>query len=228
MFERGDVRTPLEVAEYPMGSDRFRALMPPLLDAVRTTAELRERINDVRFLTTLHGDALITATYNRSVGEDWARAAGALAARLAEAGYEEVSFVGRSRGVKLVVGSDTVRETLAVVPPPGGDAASDPPQVLHYDQMEGAFSQPNAGVCEQMLGWATDAARGSHDHDLCELYCGNGCFTAALARHFRGVVATETRGAGPLEPRRQQYPQRARGATVGGGLRGGVRGRPAV
>jgi tRNA (uracil-5-)-methyltransferase len=27
--------------------------------------------------------------------------------------------------------------------------------------------------------------------DLCELYCGNGCFTVALAPHFRRVVATE-------------------------------------
>mmetsp|Transcript_19834 Transcript_19834/g.39525 ORF Transcript_19834/g.39525 Transcript_19834/m.39525 type:complete len:505 (+) Transcript_19834:107-1621(+) len=196
MFERGDVRTPHEVAEYPMGSAQLQGLMGPLLDAVRTTEELRERINDVRFLTTLRGDALITVTYNRPIGEDWAAAAGALSARLADAGYGAVSFVGRSRGVKLVVGSDTVRETLTVVPPPAGDAAAThraslTPR-LRYEQTEGAFSQPNAEVCEKMLGWAADATRGSHGHDLCELYCGNGCFTAALAPNFRGVVATET------------------------------------
>ena len=47
-----------------------------------------------------------------------------------------------------------------------------------------------------MLGWAFDATRppgGAADAngDLCELYCGNGCFTVALAPNFRRVVATE-------------------------------------
>ena len=46
-------------------------------------------------------------------------------------------------------------------------------------------------VCEQMLGWAFDATRGFEESDLCELYCGNGCFTIALAPNFRRVVATE-------------------------------------
>ena len=39
-------------------------------------------------------------------------------------------------------------------------------------QLEGAFSQPNAGVCERMLEWAHDATRGSQAGDLLELYCG--------------------------------------------------------
>ena len=42
-----------------------------------------------------------------------------------------------------------------------------------------------------MLGWAFDATRGLEATDLCELYCGNGCFTVALAPNFRRVVATE-------------------------------------
>ena len=42
-----------------------------------------------------------------------------------------------------------------------------------------------------MLGWAFDATRGLEETDLCELYCGNGCFTIALAPNFRRVVATE-------------------------------------
>jgi hypothetical protein len=39
-------------------------------------------------------------------------------------------------------------------------------------QVEGAFSQPNAGVCERMIEWAHAATAGSHDGDLLELYCG--------------------------------------------------------
>ena len=52
-------------------------------------------------------------------------------------------------------------------------------------QIEGGFSQPNGGMCEKMLTWAAAATAGSGGHDLLELYCGNGNFTAALAPNFR-------------------------------------------
>lgn len=42
-----------------------------------------------------------------------------------------------------------------------------------------------------MLGWAVGATAGSAGESLCELYCGNGCFTVALAPNFATVVATE-------------------------------------
>ena len=42
-----------------------------------------------------------------------------------------------------------------------------------------------------MLGWAYEATLHSQSSDLCELYCGNGCFTVALAPNFRNVLATE-------------------------------------
>lgn len=63
-----------------------------------------------------------------------------------------------------------------------------------YRQPEGAFTQPNAEVCQKMIGWACSAAASlpaSQDTDLLELYCGNGNFTLPLARHFRQVLATE-------------------------------------
>ena len=42
-----------------------------------------------------------------------------------------------------------------------------------------------------MLEWAVDVTKGSEDHDLLELYCGNGNFTIPLSQNFRRVVATE-------------------------------------
>eukprot|EP01045_Picozoa_sp_COSAG04_P008082 COSAG04_NODE_440_length_14411_cov_40.575112_8_plen_97_part_00 len=44
-----------------------------------------------------------------------------------------------------------------------------------YRQKEGAFSQPNAQVCQKMLTFAVECTRGapSPDVDLLELYCGN-------------------------------------------------------
>eukprot|EP00966_Prymnesium_polylepis_P264852 6118580-Prymnesium_polylepis.1 len=178
MFNRDDARTPQEVVTYPMGSLLLNSLMGPLLDGLAARSELREKINDVRFLTTSTGDALVTVTYNRPIDGDggkWEAAAKELADALG------ISIVGRSRNVKIVVNGETVSETLAV--PGRGDCA--------YTQMEGAFTQPNAGVCESMLGWAFDATRGREATDLCELFCGNGCFTVALAPNFRRVIATE-------------------------------------
>ena len=169
---------PHEVVTYPMGSRRINELMPVLREEVMRVDELRLKINDVRFLTTTTGDALISMTYNRPIDANvWGDAARELAATLGG----DVRIVGRSRKVKIVVGGETVSETLQV---PGRGAC-------HYTQTEGAFTQPNAGVCEKMLGWAYDATRDSQDGDLCELYCGNGCFTVALAPNFRRVIATE-------------------------------------
>ena len=170
---------PHEVPTYPMGSLRINELMPLVRAELLGVEELRTKINDVRFLTTQSGDALISITYNRPIDpEVWSSAAEGLIVALGGG----VRIVGRSRKVKVVVGGETVSETLNV---PHGRGA------CHYTQAEGAFTQPNAGVCEKMLGWAFDVTRGSDGSDLCELYCGNGCFTIAIAPNFRQVIATE-------------------------------------
>ena len=54
-------------------------------------------------------------------------------------------------------------------------------------QVEASFSQPNAGMCCNMLSWARGVTTGSGSRDLLELYCGNGNFTVALAPNFRRV-----------------------------------------
>lgn len=235
MFNKDDeTRMPRSVPAYPMGSARINELMPIVRAAVEEEEALSEKINDIRFLTTLRGDALVALTYNRPIDADgrWEEAATRLAARLppsssslvGEVGEKEeeeeslpVKIVGRSRKTKIVVNGETVQETLTVrdlsshgmmmMEQNGGGEGI---RQLHYTQTEGAFSQPNARVCEHMLSWACDVAKGltlgtattAYTHsssssdaaapmDLCELYCGNGCFTVALAPYFRRVVATE-------------------------------------
>ena len=175
MYNRDDKVMPREVLTYPMGSVRINELMPSTLAAISSSEVLQRKVRDVSFLTTLSGEALVSISYNKAIGDEWLEEATALAATL------DARVVGRSRGVKLVVGGETVCETLEV---PGRGACT-------YTQTEGAFTQPNARVCEQMLGWAFDVTRGHEESDLCELYCGNGCFTIALAPNFRRVVATE-------------------------------------
>ena len=193
MYERdAPSKVPIEVPHYPMGSTRIGELMPPLRDALCHEPVLKQRVNDVRFLTTTTGDALVSLTYNRPIDQDgeWLAAAEQLAAALSDEAHDPalqharpaVKLVGRSRNVKLVVGGERVSEVLQVRG--RGECA--------YQQTEGAFSQPNARVCEEMLSWAVDATRDvGGTSDLCELYCGNGCFTVALAPNFRHVIATE-------------------------------------
>ena len=264
MFNAG-TREPVQTLHFPMGSKLINELMPVVREAIETTPVLNDKINDVRFLTTTTGEALVSITYNRpindtcawpiacthamasslprapprrlgrltsfalgSVSGRWVQAATALqgsltavASSMALGGGGDaradtcVRIVGRSRKVqlaahghacvhstliprthrctsqvKLVIGGETVQERLRV--PGRGECV--------YTQTEGAFTQPNARVCEAMLGWAYDVTRGSEDADLCELYCGNGCFTVALAPNFRRVVATEVPSA-PTLPR---------------------------
>ena len=146
-----------------------------------------------------------------------------------------VTIIGKSRKLpasqQVVVGETTqLYEQLEV--PTGGiridDDDDDRITPIHpttttttttyrYYQTEGAFSQPNARVCQQMLGWAYNVTASplssslpsslpssmqeeednnttnnkKKKHDLCELYCGNGCFTVVLASNFRNVIATE-------------------------------------
>ena len=81
--------------------------------------------------------------------------------------------------------TDTITETLHVQGQP-----------FHYLQTEGAFSQPNAHVCEHMLTWAVRVTAQNNSHsgskgDLLELYCGGGTFTAPLSQNFPRVLATE-------------------------------------
>ena len=290
MFAKGS-RIPIKVTKYPMGSDLLQQLLDPIQQGLEATPILHTRINDIRFLTTLVGDILITITYNRPLLHDnhtnsddtdnatasetaennpWSRAvqteliAPIVQAKTLLGPNNTITIVGRSKKVKLIVtggknqemntgnqeteevqvGSDnnddddtnsttsvdtassastsssssgvadeaTVREILHVPMSVASHNNSNTvtTKEFRYTQTEGAFSQPNAIVCQSMLGWAYDVTRpptsdsttddcttatttaaARNDYDLCELYCGNGCFTVVLASNFRYVVATE-------------------------------------
>lgn len=166
------------LTEFPIGAARINALMPRLLAAINGDALLGDKVLGnklfgAEFLTTLSGAALVTLIYHRPLDAAWQQAATAVADALA------ISIVGRSRGQKVVIGRDHVEEQLTVAG-----------TTYRYRQMEGGFSQPNATVNTQMLGWALAQTRNSSG-DLLELYCGNGNFTLVLAQNFARVLATE-------------------------------------
>ncbi|MBF7730970.1 tRNA (uridine(54)-C5)-methyltransferase TrmA [Pseudomonas sp. N040] len=173
MFEAGNNRTPILLEDFPIGSQQINALMPRLKSAWQASRLLSHKLFQVEFLTTLAGDALITLCYHRRLDDIWQAEAEKLAAELG------VSVIGRARGQRMVVGRDYVQESMQVA----GRSFS-------YRQPEGAFTQPNGEVCQQMLAWAYSML-GERTDDLLELYCGNGNFTLPLATRARRVLATE-------------------------------------
>lgn len=165
--------TVIKLDSLPAACPAIRALMPRLLTCIRADAVLQLKLYQVEFLATQAGDMLVTLIYHRRLDDVWLAAAQALAQQL------NIALVGRSRGQKLVIERDFVRECLHVEG-----------RAFHYMQYEQAFSQPNAAVCEKMLQWVCGQV-GENADDLLELYCGNGNFTLPLSRHFRRVLATE-------------------------------------
>ncbi|MCC4286907.1 tRNA (uridine(54)-C5)-methyltransferase TrmA [Vreelandella aquamarina] len=160
--------------QFPVASAHINELMPKLRDAFLASDELRRRLFQVEFLTTLSGQALVTLIYHRPLGYAWEAEARALEKAL------DIMIIGRSRKQRLVLTQDHVWERLTV------DG-----RTLHYQQVENSFTQPNAHICQTMLSWAKEATQGRQTEDLVELYCGNGNFTIALAENFRRVLATE-------------------------------------
>ena len=170
-------RKPFEVTSFPSGSETINRLMQPLMDAIVASAHLRKRLFQIEFLTTQTGEALVSLIYHRQLDEQWQQEAQALQMALS------IRIIGRARKQKLVLDQDFVTETLTV-----GQ------QTFQYTQVENSFTQPNAGVNEHMLAWASAAAQSitaEKSSDLLELYCGNGNFTCVLAGHFNKVLATE-------------------------------------
>lgn len=173
MFHPDAPKVPVRIDDFTIGSETMVVTMRALMQCVRKDEALRQRLFQVEFLTTLSGEVLVTLIYHRALDEAWRERALALQATLG------IKMIGRSRKQRWVLSEDYVTETLMV----NGHA-------FYFQQIENSFTQPNARVNEKMLGWAQRHSRQARG-DLLELYCGNGNFTAVLARNFRRVLATE-------------------------------------
>ena len=95
MFDSDDPKTPIEVPEFPMGSEKINELMSSLLKEIKTSETLRKKLFQVNFLTTTTGEAMISMLYHRRLTEEWEEQANAMRKKLG------VSIVGRSRKQKV-------------------------------------------------------------------------------------------------------------------------------
>ena len=173
MFTQDEFKRPYPIYEFPVGSALMNNLMPRLLAEINSDELLRHKLYQVAFRTTQSGEALVTLIYHKALGDDWIARARTLKTAL------KIDIVGRSRKQRLLVERDHVIERLTVAG-----------RKYQYQQVEASFTQPNAKVCESMLGWAVEHSK-EIGGDLLELYCGNGNFTLPLSQNFDKVLATE-------------------------------------
>lgn len=174
MFEPGTKTNPIEMRDFPIADKAICALMPKIIDAINGNEILKSRLFQLEYLSTLSGDMLVTLIYHKQLDEEWVATATELKNELG------IHIIGRARKLRLELDQDFVVEELEV------DGKK-----LKYKQIEASFTQPNAKMSEKMLSWARNCCDNSQDHDLLELYCGNGNFSLALADKFNRVVATE-------------------------------------
>jgi len=165
------------VDDFPVASQLINTAMKALLTSIKNHKELRYKLFQVDFLSTLSGELLISMLYHKPLEENWQVEAEKLKSQLSA--IAPVDIIGRAKKQKIIVDKDFVMESLNV------DG-----KTFIYQQVENSFTQPNAVVNEQMLLWARQATK-NDGGDLIELYCGNGNFSIALAENFDRVLGTE-------------------------------------
>ncbi|MBL4822579.1 MAG: tRNA (uridine(54)-C5)-methyltransferase TrmA [Colwellia sp.] len=165
------------VDDFPVASRLINQAMKALLTLIKDKKELRYKLFQVDFLSTLSGELLISLLYHKPLEPTWENAAKALKEELSS--IAPIDIIGRAKKQKIIIDKDYVMESLQV----GNNT-------FIYQQVENSFTQPNGGVNEQMLLWAQQATANARG-DLIELYCGNGNFSIALAQNFDRVLGTE-------------------------------------
>ena len=173
MFPPAEPRNPQIIEVFPIAGPRITEAMAPLREALQGSTELRRKLFQVEFLSTLSGELLITLIYHRPLDDAWHARARALTRSLS------CKIIGRSRKQKRVLDTDWVEEVIKVEG-----------QAFCYRQPEQCFTQPNGFINQKMMGWLLDQCDKT-DTDLLELYCGIGNFTLPFSQRFRNVLATE-------------------------------------
>ena len=124
------------INECPKVALPIANLMPQLLEALRRSEALKERLFGVEFISCASG-ILATLLYHKRLGEREQEAICELAGKLG------IGVMARARGQKLLSGELSLTDELCV------DG-----RVYKFRFGENAFIQPNRGVNEKMIAWA--------------------------------------------------------------------------
>ena len=124
------------INECPKVALPIANLMPRLLEALRRSEALKEKLFGVEFISCASG-ILATLLYHKCLGEREQEAICELADKLG------IRVMARARGQKLLSGELSLTDELCV------DG-----RVYKFRFGENAFIQPNRGVNEKMIAWA--------------------------------------------------------------------------
>ena len=124
------------INECPKVALPIANLMPQLLEALRRSEALKEKLFGVEFISCTSG-ILATLLYHKRLGE---REQGAICELAGKLG---ITIMARARGQKLLSGELSLTDELCV------DG-----RVYKFRFGENAFIQPNRGVNEKMIAWA--------------------------------------------------------------------------
>ncbi len=124
------------INECPKVALPIANLMPRLLEALRRSEALKEKLFGVEFISCASG-ILATLLYHKRLGESEQGAICELAGKLG------IRVMARARGQKLLSGELSLTDELCV------DG-----RVYKFRFGENAFIQPNRGVNEKMIAWA--------------------------------------------------------------------------
>lgn len=177
MWENGSAS--VKVEQYPIASTIINQLMTQLLRKIEMSSNLSSGLKAVHFLTTTYREAIIVLIYDKTIDELWQLNCHILRNELIQenSNLRSISIIGRSKGVKYILGNDYVKEIFYL---------SNGLQ-LTYLQIENGFSNPNASVNMKALSWLCDVISGIQWKDsqgqisMLEMYCGNGNHTVALS-----------------------------------------------
>ncbi len=177
MFDQ-TTRQRIRIDHFPQASLLINQMMAILIPLLKINSILRQSLFQIDYLSSLSGQIIVSLLYHKPLDEAWQTEAKQLRAKLQSQGFA-VQLIGRAAKQKICLDQDYIDEKLCIAG-----------RQLIYRQVENSFTQPNAQINQQMLGWALDCTKDS-ENDLLELYCGNGNFSIALAQNFRKVLATE-------------------------------------
>lgn len=178
MFDPNNPREPIRIDQFPIACDAIVQRMQPLLSAINASDILSRKLFQVEFLASRSDDVVISLVYHRQLDEAWKNAAIGLEQQL------NAAIIGRARKQRLLLSRDHVTEVLCAGR-----------KTYRFEQCENSFTQPNAAINEAMINWVLQhcatISGSTPEHDLLELYCGNGNFTLPLASVFRSALGTE-------------------------------------
>lgn len=182
MFEKsGKDRIRHNMSSFPMAVTSINEAMRLMSKYLPKYHSLFNHLFEVEFLSAKSGETVISLSYRRKIPDTaWREEALRLRAEFAAEGFT-ADFVGHAHKQIVLAEKDSVLESLH----------TDDGHDFRLHEVNGTFSQPNAGVAEHMVSFARSCCENCSDSDLIELYCGSGTFTVCLADLFRKAMSTE-------------------------------------